>query len=89
MIDAVNERQDIMDINDIRQYVLGVIVEITRRDTVDSLFRWIDRIDYAENRFDIDSIAQRLSEHMSLNDISDVSDVDSDTFYRILIGGMR
>ena len=78
-----------MDINDIRQYVLGVIVEITRGDAIDSLFRWIDRVDYAENRFDIDSIAQNLSEHMSSNDISDVSDVDSDTFYRILIGGMR
>ena len=78
-----------MDINDIRQYVLGVIVEITRGDAIDSLFRWIDRVDYAENRFDIDSIAQNLSEHMSSNDISDVSDVDSDTFYGILIGGMR
>lgn len=78
-----------MDINDIRQYVLGVIVEITKRDAIDSLFRWIDRVDYAENRFDIDSIAQKLSEHMSSKGISDVSDVDSDTFYRILIGGMR
>ena len=78
-----------MDINDIRQYVLDVIVETTRGDALNSIFGWIDRIDYAENRFDIDSIAQRLSEHMSSNGISDVSDVDSDTFYRILIGGMR
>lgn len=78
-----------MDINDIRQYVLDVIVEITRGDALNSIFRWIDRVDYAENRFDIDSIAQRLSEHMSSKGISDVSDIDSDTFYRILIGGMR
>lgn len=78
-----------MDINDIRQYVLDVIVEITKRDAVDSLFRWIDRVDYAENRFDIDSIAQKLSEYMNSKGISDVSDVGSDAFYRILIGGMR